>query len=143
MKCMKAEKSDVFTVNFSNGEEGLFHAMSSAEQACLEHGIDSKNIFLVNLCMEELVTNALRYGSKGKPVIHFQIAIEFTKPGITLKISDDAHPFNPLVEAPIPDLEADIEDRMPGGLGIHLLKSMTGSIQYKYKNNKNIVFIKI
>lgn len=140
---MKDEKSDLFSITFNDGERGLFQAMSGAERACEEHGIKSENIFLVKLCMEELVTNALRYGSNGKGPIRFEISICFSDPHLGLDISDDANPFNPLTEAPEPDLESSIENRKPGGLGIHLLKTMTRSIHYEYKDHRNTVNIKI
>lgn len=140
---MKDEKSDLFSITFNDGEKGLFGAMTSAERACEEHGVESEHIFLVKLCMEELVTNALRYGSNGTTPICFEISIRFSDPDLGLDISDDANPFNPLTEAPEPDLESSIENRKPGGLGIHLLKTMTRSIQYEYKDHRNTVNIKI
>lgn len=140
---MKAEKCDLFSISFNNGEQGLFEAMSSAERACITRGMSTRSIFLVGLCMEELVTNALKYGSKGKDEINFNIEISFARANISMTITDNANPFNPLTDAPIPDLEANIEDRPTGGLGIHLLKSMTTSINYQYRNNCNNIFIKI
>ena len=140
---MKDEKSDLFKMTFNNGEEGLFQAMSSAERVCLEQGVEPNKIFLINLCMEELVTNALRYGAEGKPTVHFSISLQHDQNGLSLQIADDANPFNPLTEAPLPDLDTNIEQRKLGGLGIHLLKNMTASMTYEYRNNQNIIFITI
>ena len=38
-----------------------------------------------------------------------------------------------------PDLEADLEERPAGGLGIHLIKKMMDEITYDYQGNTNIV----
>ena len=43
---------------------------------------------------------------------------------LTIEIRDDGKPFNPLSDAPEPDLDAGIEDRPIGGLGIHLVLTM-------------------
>jgi anti-sigma regulatory factor (Ser/Thr protein kinase) len=51
-------------------------------------------------------------------------------------IEDCGEPFNPLNVAK-PDLNAPLEDRSPGGLGIHFLKTLADNVYYEYKDGKN------
>ncbi|MEG2326698.1 MAG: ATP-binding protein [Akkermansia sp.] len=131
------------TYSFSNGEKGMFDVMDAAEHACQNRHLDAKDIFLVRLCIEEIVTNALRYGSVGKKAINITISLTFATTGIILKIIDNANPFNPLTEAPKPNLNDNVETRQIGGLGIHLLKSMTKNIQYLYEKSQNLITIQL
>ncbi len=117
--------------------------ISSAEKACQTRGIAPEIIYVINLSLEELITNALRYGSEGRQPLHFEISIHDTDDGIILKITDDANRFDPLVDAPEPDLDAEIEERRLGGLGIYLIKSMTKLVEYDYRDHRNNILIKI
>lgn len=140
---MEKGDSNLFRYSFNNGEAGLFKAIAQTEEECFSRGIPKESTFLINLCIEEIVTNTLKYGSFGKNAINIQIIIDFNPHDYMLTISDDANPFNPLKEAPSPDLESSIEERKLGGLGIYLLRNMTRSIEYEFCNNKNKIFIKI
>ncbi len=133
---MITAQKNIFHFEFSNGEQGMFQALNDAESLCHNSGLDDKQAYLVQLCIEELVTNALRYGKPGHS-IHFDITLELRDPDVVLTIQDDANPFNPLTQAPQPDLESDIEDRAIGGLGIHMLRSMTKTMQYDYTDHHN------
>ena len=52
-------------------------------------------------------------------------------------IADDGRPFDPLTEAPEPDLESAIEDRPIGGLGVHLVRTMMDEVRYRREEGKN------
>ena len=39
--------------------------------------------------------------------------------------------FNPLLDAPKPDLDAEVEDRTVGGLGIYLVRTMMDEVRYE------------
>ncbi len=82
----------------------------------------------VNLCLEELVSNTILYGYQG---VAGEIEISIDRCGNTLEIHycDYAPPFDPFTEVPPPNLEASLEDRAIGGLGIHLIRQMMDRIQ--------------
>jgi anti-sigma regulatory factor (Ser/Thr protein kinase) len=46
-------------------------------------------------------------------------------------IDTDAEPFD-IMAAPEADVNLPIEQRKPGGLGIHLIRKMVDTIQYSY-----------
>lgn len=129
---------DAFSFKFSSGNTGMFKIMEKAETICRERNVDESKVYLVQLCIEELVTNALRYGCTDNTKVNVAVSLNIKEGGITLVIEDDAQPFDPLTEAPPPpDLTTDIEQRTVGGLGIHMLKCMTQTMQYEYVNKHN------
>lgn len=128
---------DVFSFEFSDGNNGMFKVMEKAEAICRERKVEDSKVYLVQLCIEELVTNALRYGSSENSRVNVSVALDIKEDNVVLVIEDDAQPFDPLTQAPAPDLSTDIENRTVGGLGIHMLKTMTQTMQYEYVNRHN------
>lgn len=104
-------------------------------------GVPQESIFNVNLALDEVITNIIRYAHSDdqKHPIVVRLALE---PGeLTAQVEDDGRPFNPL-EAPVPDLHASIEERPIGGLGIHLVRTMMSSVEYRRENGRNVLIMK-
>ncbi len=50
---------------------------------------------------------------------------------------DDGTPYNPLEEKPDVDIDADIDERRIGGLGIFLYTTIMDKMEYRYEGGKN------
>ncbi len=83
---------------------------------------------LVNLCLEELVSNAILHGYQGAAGA-IEISIDRCDNALEIHYCDNASPFNPFTEVPPPNLDASLEDRILGGLGIYLIRKMMDQIQ--------------
>lgn len=95
-------------------------------------------IFKVNLVLEELGLNILHYGGEGSgrsPAIDIVVTSE--NDALTIEVSDDGNPFNPLQDSVVPDVEAMIEDRPIGGLGVHLVKTLMENLNYERTDGRN------
>jgi len=94
----------------------------------------------LNLALEEVVSNIIKYAYDDEG--DHEIEIQFTREGnlLTVKIKDDGQEFN-VLEFPKPDINAAAEDRNIGGLGIHFVKELMDTVEYQYKNNKNILVL--
>jgi serine/threonine-protein kinase RsbW len=95
-----------------------------------EHELDDRASFSLNLIVEELFTNFVRHNEGGGETI--AVSIERKGNTIHLELIDDGvEPFNPDLVAEVP-VEAGIDERRPGGLGIHLIRTMVDSLHYDY-----------
>ncbi len=94
-------------------------------------------VFQVDLVLEELIVNTVNYGYDDDARHGIEIALTSDADVFTVEIIDDGHAFNPLSDAPEPDLDAEIGDRPIGGLGIHLMRVMMDEVNYRREQDKN------
>jgi len=93
--------------------------------------IDEKTAFCINLVVEELFTNMVRHNEGGGDRI--AISVERRDDRLHLELIDsNVEPFDPQT-AEIPLVNAGIEERRPGGLGIYLVKKMVDDLNYDYE----------
>jgi phosphoserine phosphatase len=84
----------------------------------------------VDFVLEELFTNVVKYGKKSDAPVRVDIARIAGGVEVTI-IDSDAEAFD-VTQAPDADTNLPIEQRRPGGLGIHLVRKMVDSIRYEY-----------
>lgn len=108
------------------------------EALCAENELLSARQFTIELILEELVTNIIKYGSKTPKngMIEIRLLIENEK--VVLVIADNTNAFNPL-EVDTPDISLSAEERKIGGLGLFLVRKKVQSISYEYRDGMNIV----
>ena len=108
---------------------------------CQQHGINEETVFDLTLALEEIFTNIIRHGYRDGEPHEIDLVIRKQDDLLTLRVADDGRPFDPSKAAP-PDLGLPPEKRAVGGLGIHLVKSLTDGLEYRRENGKNIVTVK-
>ena len=113
--------------------ERIFAAVEDlAEQEDWPPGL----IFKVNLILEELGLNVIKYGYDGG--LHdFDINLVSDQEAIAIEIIDSGRPFNPLEDSPQPNTDGAIEERPIGGLGVYLVREMSDDMQYRREHSKN------
>ncbi len=105
-------------------------------------GVSPESIMTTNLCLEELLTNTIEYGYGDNEIHEISIDTDLENGELTIEIVDDAARFDPTSDAPTPDIDASIEERPIGGLGIFLTTRFTDSIQYNRQQNHNRLTLK-
>jgi sigma-B regulation protein RsbU (phosphoserine phosphatase) len=119
-------------LHFSIWPSGL-RAMNRAIDECLgSHGIDAEGQSDVRLVLEELIANAIDHGNAAECTVD----LSFTERTMTLKIIDDGSAFNPL-DGPDLELDADDLDRPIGGLGLHLIRTLSLDAVYAREDDRN------
>ena len=102
------------------------------------HEIPSRALYAVNLALDEVVTNVVRYGFEISAGQEVAVRVETTGDDLHSEVVDAGREFNPL-NAPLPDLTAALEERALGGLGIHLVRSLMDRVEYRRENAKNVL----
>ena len=121
---MNVETPIVFEQRFPNTLADLGRVTEQAMQFIETNGVNTEAAYIVNLVIEEMVTNTLKFGYNDDAVHEILLRLEILAQRVLLTLEDDAHEFNP-IEAPPPDINLPAEQRTPGGLGIHLVRQFS------------------
>ncbi len=132
-----AQHADQLTIQLDSDIQQLTQLADAVEQFAEAQGWPMPLTYAFNLSLEEWITNIIAYGHKhiaGHPIeVHLRVV------GTTAEaeVIDQAEPFNPMTDAPLPDLSEDISDKKIGGLGIHLMRQMMDEVHYWKQGRKN------
>ena len=92
----------------------------------------------INIVFDEIYTNIINYSK----ATHATVCYIIENGKLCLTFTDNGVPYNPL-EAAEPDTTLSAEERQIGGLGIFMVKKMTESMEYEYKEDKNVLTLVI
>lgn len=92
----------------------------------------------MNLALEELVTNTISYGCSDGREHAITISLHLEGADLHMRVEDDAMAFNPL-EREAPDLNAPLEERPIGGLGVHLVRKLMDDVRYERTGTHNVL----
>ena len=102
------------------------------EEMAVEHDVPVNIVFKFQLALDELLTNVVSYAfDQDTSDAAIKVTLEMKDDRIVAVIEDNGRPFNPLLDAPDPDLDLSAEDRSIGGLGIHLTKAFVETLSYE------------
>jgi sigma-B regulation protein RsbU (phosphoserine phosphatase) len=126
-------------VTIGNDLDELGRLAAIVDEFIEQQGLPERISFNFNLCLDELITNIVSYGydDDQRHEIHVGLALE--DGALVCRIVDDAREYDPFVEAPEPDLDAGVDDRPIGGLGVFLVKEFMDRTEYRRDGNRNVV----
>ena len=97
---------------------------------CREHNIDDDTAKTLNLALEEWVANVINYAYPKGMRGHVEVTADVSDDVLTLVIKDHGVAFDPTQHAEA-DIDAELEDRPIGGLGIHLVRTIMDIVEYQ------------
>lgn len=107
------------------------------EEFFAREGIPVEHRFPVNFAIEEIFTNMIKYNTGAtRP-----IAVALERVGDTLKVTladRDVAPFD-VTKAAEPKTDLPIEQRTPGGLGLHLTRRLMDRVDYDYTDRTSTI----
>lgn len=92
----------------------------------------------IELILEEVVINIVHYAFVDEDNGSITVSIEEKNGNFQVEIRDNGAPFNPLLSED-PDLEAPIEERQEGGLGIFFVRSLCRGVTYEREAGNNVL----
>jgi len=106
---------------------------------CAAEGLAEDVTFKLTLALEEAVANVITHAFLGLPPPHsIKVRLAISARSVSAEIIDNGRPFDPTA-APDPDLSLSLEERRPGGLGIHLMRGMMDRVHYRRGDGNNIL----
>ncbi|MBU8545604.1 MULTISPECIES: ATP-binding protein [Roseomonadaceae] len=120
--------------------EAVEGALDAIEAHLTAAGAEAGEAMQLRLVAEEIVTNIARCAWPQGIEARFQVEL-LAEPGpegllVRLTTIDDGQPFDPTAQD-MPDVEAELEDRAIGGLGMFLVREMTDAQIYARESGEN------
>lgn len=97
---------------------------------CREHGIDDETAKTLNLALEEWVANVINYAYPKGMRGHVEVTADVSDDVLTLVIKDHGAVFDPTQHEEV-DIDAELDERAIGGLGIHLIRTIMDTVEYQ------------
>lgn len=119
------------------GEESrLQDAMAFLHGFWQTESLPDELLFPFELALEEVFMNVAMHGGGEQGPATVWLELECADGRLNLSLSDDGPAFDPL-SLPTPDLNAPLEERPVGGLGVHLVREMMDGVSYSYRGGRN------
>ena len=115
---------------FERNVDSLERIFAFTAETLEREGLGAEIRTPVDFVLEELFTNVVKYGNRTEASVHVEVARLPTGVEVTL-VEEDAVPFDPTNRPPV-DTTLPIEDRVPGGMGLHLVGKLVDSWEYRY-----------
>ena len=107
------------------------------DETSRERGIPYEVAFGLDLAVHEAVENAVRHGSRGERG-RVRLHLRSDEKQVEIVIEDDGVAFDPRT-LPAPPVPHRIEDVVPGGQGVHLMRHFTDEIRYRREGGWNVL----
>lgn len=134
--------------SFPGTFEGAAEAAVWLRDVAERERLSEKVAFAMEVCLEELVTNVVRHGRplgesvtpEALPPLEVDIALELDLDAVALVVEDNGTPFD-VSQAPGKPIRRPLEDVVPGGLGMQLIRSFSSMLHYEAVPNGNRIIL--
>jgi serine/threonine-protein kinase RsbW len=128
------------TLVLRNRFDEMGRLFETFESFCRKKCEDARFKYAVQVSLEEIFTNIVKYGYQDEMEHEIIIRFEVVDRRLRISFEDDGIAFNPLAAAD-PDVEASLKNRRVGGLGIHMVRSLMDQVAYERVHDKNILIV--
>ncbi len=120
---------------FKRNFNELKNIVTMTESVFRELGLQPELRNVVDLATEELFVNMVTYNTETKEDILIEMLPHAL--GLEVRLTDyDVERFDP-TNAGTVNIDAPLDERTPGGLGLYLVIKMVDSIHYEYRNRQS------
>lgn len=125
------------TIDGAVEASGWLHGVAAHEN------LSDKLIFALEVCLEELFTNVVRHG--GEQTAHRPLSVGvdlmLEQDAVEMVLEDNGRPFD-VSGAEARPIRRPLEEVVPGGLGVQLIRSFSNELHYEPIPGGNRVILK-
>lgn len=105
--------------------------------------LPARTSFGLELVLTEAVTNIMDHSRNAgvdslNETNEIEVICTLRDSYVSAELIDNGPPFDPTASSPVV-LPANLDEASPGGLGIHLMRRYTSSMEYVREQNKNVL----
>lgn len=117
-------------MTLANDVQEVARVIDCLEEFGAANGVPPEQSLRFGLVLDELITNIISYGLRGRSDGIITLEIEHRDGELHAELADNGPPFDPLAAETVPPA-GDMETREIGGLGIMLVKSFMDRLDYR------------
>lgn len=121
---------------FERTMESLSLVYDYIDEFVQSHDIDRRAAFELQLAVEEVFTNLVKYNQGSLPIL---LVLEIKDGKITTTIEDSDSVYFDITKPPPVDPQAPLEERRAGGLGLFLVHKVMDQVEYHYENKVSTI----
>jgi len=106
-----------------------------------EHDLSAADVLALNLAVDEVLTNIILYAFPRREDHEVELAVRIEENTLTVEFADSGRPFDPS-SVPAPELDAALEDRPVGGLGLHIVRRLFDDMSYEREDDRNVLTLR-
>lgn len=130
-----------FSAEFVSDRSELEKLEGFTAEFAVQAGLSDKDLFALQIVVEELVTNVIDYGGvpAGEHAVRVDLSAEDGE--LVIRLTDRGAEYNPLLRED-PDVTLPAEQRPIGGLGVHFCKKLTDAQEYEHRDGCNVLTLR-
>ncbi len=117
----------IFIARFESLDAIREFVADAAHQA----GLDEKEVYNVQLAADEAASNIIEHAYEGVADGQIEISTDIADSTLRIEMRDQGKRFDPEAVA-APDINASLEDRVVGGLGLFFMRKLMDEVQFQY-----------
>jgi len=119
------------TTSFPGRFDSLAAIGEYVTRAAEAAGLDARSVEGVELAVDEACSNIIEHAYGGEGRGHIEVTCRIDGDGLTVVLRDYGQPFDP-DRVPEPDLQAPLEERDAGGLGLHFMRQLMDQVRFEF-----------
>lgn len=94
-------------------------------------GFDDRALYAIQLAVDEACANVVDHAYQGMEPGEFEVSCSFGEASMTIEVRDWGRGFEPN-EVEQPDVEAPLEERSLGGLGLYIVNKVMDEVEFTF-----------
>jgi serine/threonine-protein kinase RsbW len=124
---VRSTRSITLTAQFENLDRVREFVAESAEEC----GLEPAAIYAVQLAVDEAFTNIVEHAYGGESQELIECTCQIVGQDLEITLIDCGKPFDPSL-VPEPNLEAELEEREVGGIGLYFIYQLMDEVQFSF-----------
>jgi len=133
---------DHLRLTLANRRDALDETRTRVIHWLQRHAPTPKLVFNVELILEETLMNVIWHAHADQAEHLIRLAVQLDTDDIVMRFEDDGVPFDPLLAAP-PVAPSSIDDAVPGGLGLLLVRKCARAVTYQRVDGNNCLTVRV
>lgn len=134
-------EEDALTLVVANDLSELERVGRALEAFSRRHHLSAGDVSAINLAADEILTNVILYAFDDREKHDIRVRASLDGGALSLVIEDDGRPFDPSA-LPAPRIDATLEERPVGGLGIHIARRLMHEMSYARRDGRNVLTLR-